>query len=51
LEGTVAMTTTPRPPTLRVTGLADLLAVVPHLLGFHPDDSLVVLGIVHGRSA
>jgi hypothetical protein len=40
------MTTTPRPPTLRVTCLADLLAVVPHLLGFHPDDSLVVLGMM-----
>ena len=47
------MTTTPptTPPTdtnIRITQSADLLAAVPHLLGFHPVDSLVVIGL-HGR--
>ncbi|HJP76698.1 MAG TPA: DUF4192 domain-containing protein [Pseudonocardiaceae bacterium] len=47
------MTTTPPqpPPTetnIRITESADLLAAVPHLLGFHPVDSLVVIGM-HGR--
>ncbi|HEY4018843.1 MAG TPA: DUF4192 domain-containing protein [Pseudonocardiaceae bacterium] len=39
------------PPTdtnIRITESADLLAAVPHLLGFHPVDSLVVIGL-HGR--
>ena len=30
---------------------ADLLAIVPYLLGFHPQDSLVLLGVRHGALA
>jgi len=37
-----------RPP-LRVSSPAGLLAVIPHLLGFTPQDSLVVIGV--GRPA
>jgi hypothetical protein len=33
-----------QPPRVRVSSPADVLAVVPHLLGFHPDHSLVVIG-------
>jgi len=33
-----------RPPRLRVSSPAGLLAVIPHLLGFTPADSLVVIG-------
>jgi hypothetical protein len=42
--------TTQRPTgtNIRITHSADLLAAVPHLLGFHPTDSLVVIGL-HGR--
>lgn len=36
---------------LRVRGLADLLELIPSLVGFHPDDSLVVVCIVDGRVA
>lgn len=37
-------------PTVRVSGPADLVAAVPHLLGFMPEDSLVLVGIGrHGR--
>jgi hypothetical protein len=32
-------------PTLHVRGPADLLAAVPYLLGFHPTESLVVIGL------
>lgn len=41
--------TTPRPTetNIRISESADLLAAVPHLLGFHPLDSLVVIGL-HG---
>lgn len=43
------MTTTPPTDTgIRITQSADLLAAVPHLLGFHPVDSLVVIGL-HGH--
>lgn len=31
-------------PTLLLTGPADLLAAVPYLIGFHPADSMVVIG-------
>src|SRR5215510_8451836 len=31
-------------PRVRVSGPADMLAVVPHLLGFHPQLSFVVIG-------
>ncbi len=32
-------------PTLRVSGPADLVEAVPFLLGFHPRESLVVIGL------
>jgi Domain of unknown function (DUF4192) len=32
-------------PRIRVGSPADVLAVVPHLLGFHPTDSFVVIGV------
>jgi hypothetical protein len=32
-------------PTVRATGPADLLALVPGFLGFHPEDSVVVMTI------
>jgi hypothetical protein len=32
------------PPPVRVSSPADVLAVVPHLLGFHPASSFVVIG-------
>ncbi len=34
----------PRTPRVRLSSPADILAVVPHLLGFHPAQSLVVVG-------
>jgi Domain of unknown function (DUF4192) len=37
--------TTTESPTLRVTGPAELLGAVPYLLGFHPEESLVVIGL------
>jgi len=39
------MTTTHPTPTIRLAGPADLLDAVPYLLGFHPSDSLVLLGL------
>lgn len=39
------MTTTDPRPTIRLAGPADLLDAVPYLLGFHPADSLVLLGL------
>ncbi len=38
-------------PKIQVRGPASLIAVVPHLLGFHPANSLVVIGVSgsHGR--
>jgi hypothetical protein len=38
-------------PAIRLAGPADLLAVIPYLLGFHPTDSLVVIGLQEGRIA
>ena len=44
-----------KPRTLRAKSPADLLAMVPHVLGFHPEDSLVVMTVgdaehpVHAR--
>src|SRR5258707_3154924 len=32
-------------PRIRVDSVAGFLAVIPHLLGFHPDRSLVVVGL------
>lgn len=37
----------PSPLTLRST--ADILSMVPYLLGFHPSDSVVLLGLRRGR--
>jgi hypothetical protein len=34
-----------REPTMRISGPTDLLQAVPYLLGFHPTESLVVLGL------
>ena len=31
--------------TLHVNGPADLLGAVPYLLGFHPEESLVIIGL------
>ncbi len=36
-------------PTLQVRGPADLLAAVPYLLGFHPHESLVIIGLADNR--
>jgi hypothetical protein len=38
-------------PKIQVRGPRSLIAVVPHLLGFHPANSLVVVGVTgpHGR--
>jgi hypothetical protein len=35
-------------PTLRIHGPVDLVSAVPFLLGFHPIDSLVLIGLTHG---
>ncbi|MEV6374840.1 DUF4192 domain-containing protein [Micromonospora musae] len=39
------------PARLSVTSISDLLAVVPYLLGFHPADSLVTIGLTGQRIA
>ncbi|MGH8960648.1 MAG: DUF4192 domain-containing protein [Jatrophihabitantaceae bacterium] len=36
-------------PTMRISGPADLLQAVPYLLGFHPSDSLVLIGLADGH--
>ncbi|MDQ6849192.1 MAG: DUF4192 family protein [Actinomycetota bacterium] len=36
-------------PSLQVRGPADLLAAVPYLLGFHPQESLVIIGLADNR--
>lgn len=36
-------------PVVRVRDLHDLLGVIPHLLGFHPDESLVIMVMVDSR--
>jgi hypothetical protein len=33
------------PPRIRVSSVAGLLAVIPHLLGFHPVRSMVIVGL------
>jgi hypothetical protein len=35
-------------PTMRINGPADLLSAVPYLLGFHPTESLGLIGLTHG---
>ncbi|MFD0787883.1 DUF4192 domain-containing protein, partial [Micromonospora azadirachtae] len=39
------------PARLPVTSISDLLAAVPYLLGFHPADSLVIIGLTGHRIA
>ena len=39
-----------RHPRIRVSSPADVLAVVPHLIGFHPAKSLVVMGVGRPRA-
>jgi hypothetical protein len=43
------MTHAPATPALVVRGPDSLPALVPHLVGFHPADSLVLLGLAHER--
>ena len=38
-------------PTVRATGPADLLALVPTFLGFHPEDSVVLVTVGAARQA
>src|SRR5690348_10551730 len=38
-------------PTLRIHGPVDLLTGIPYLLGFHPNESLVLVGLTHGALA
>ena len=38
------------PPAIRLDEPGDLLAAIPHVLGFHPVNSLVVVGL-HGRGS
>ncbi|MFI7208465.1 DUF4192 domain-containing protein [Micromonospora aurantiaca (nom. illeg.)] len=40
-----------QPARLPVTSISDLLAAVPYLLGFHPADSLVAIGLTGHRIA
>jgi hypothetical protein len=39
------MTTAPEPQVRRATGPADLLALAPTVLGFHPEESVVVMTV------
>src|ERR1700755_3276949 len=43
------MTAAQSSPAVTVRGPADLINAVPYLLGFHPVDSLVVIGMAHGN--
>jgi hypothetical protein len=43
-SGGTVMSQTPAPIRVRVHGPDSVIAIVPRLLGFHPDNSLVVLG-------
>ena len=38
-------TSSPAPDRVRLDDLTDLASAVPHLLGFHPDDSLVAIAL------
>lgn len=46
---TVPPSPPPGRPRHRLSGPADLLRAVPYLLGFHPEDSLVLVGLDRGR--
>ncbi|MEV4481821.1 DUF4192 domain-containing protein [Micromonospora coxensis] len=37
------------PARMRLASISDVLAVVPYLLGFHPADSLVIVGLTGAR--
>ncbi|MBN6057470.1 DUF4192 domain-containing protein [Nonomuraea sp. RK-328] len=43
------MTTNTPEPCLTLAGPADVLAAVPYLVGFHPADSLIVVGLARGQ--
>ena len=36
-------------PTIRVNDPIDMVSLVPYLLGFHPDESLVLVALRGGR--
>ncbi|HEX6075419.1 MAG TPA: DUF4192 family protein, partial [Micromonosporaceae bacterium] len=38
------MSRSPQSESLRLRSASDLLAAVPYLIGFHPSDSLVLVG-------
>lgn len=44
------MTTNAPESCLTLTSPADILAAVPYLVGFHPQDSLIVIGLDHGQA-
>ncbi|MBT2233911.1 DUF4192 domain-containing protein [Nonomuraea sp. NEAU-A123] len=44
------MTTNASEPCLTLTSPTDVLAAVPYLVGFHPVDSLIVLGLAQGQA-
>ncbi|MGC5011692.1 DUF4192 domain-containing protein [Streptosporangium sp. DT93] len=43
-----AFPASPSPPRLLLGSTEDVLGAVPYLLGFHPDESLVVIGLTGG---
>ncbi|NUW43071.1 DUF4192 domain-containing protein [Nonomuraea rhodomycinica] len=43
------MTTNTPEPSLTLAGPADVLAAVPYLVGFHPADSLIVVGLARSQ--
>jgi len=44
------MTTNTSEPSLTLTSPADILAAIPYLVGFHPVDSLIVIGLAGGQA-
>lgn len=43
------MTADTSPPIARVRDLPDLLGVIPHLLGFHPEESMILIVVDEGQ--
>lgn len=43
------MTADTSPPVARVRDLPDLLGVIPHLLGFHPEESMILIVVEAGQ--
>jgi len=41
------LTTTDPEPTLKISGPVDLISGIPYLLGFKPEESLVLIGLAH----